>query len=425
MLRNAVAHGIEEPEDRAAAGKPEAGTISVSLDREGADVVIRVIDDGGGMELESIRRKAIANGLMEENSGLTDREVMQFVLESGFSTAETVTQIAGRGVGMDVVNAEIKQLGGSLEIDSVSGDGTRFTIRLPFTLALNQAILCQAGDEVYAIPLSSIEGVVRMDRETLQSHFQAGEGTSYEYAGVEYAVRSLSSLLGTPSTQIPSENAQVPLLLLQAGEHRLAVQVDGVIGSRDIVVKSVGSQVSTVPGIFGATILADGRVVLILDLSSLLRFGAVGATAVASEAESEAIAPEPTRAASQQPTVMVVDDSITMRKVATRLLERNGMEVVTAKDGVDAVTTLQDRVPDAMLLDIEMPRMDGYELATHMRNEDQLRDVPIIMITSRGGEKHKQRAFDIGVDRYLGKPYQESDLIETLQELLEVGSAGA
>ncbi len=415
MLRNAVAHGIEEPSARAKAGKSDSGQIIISLDREGADVVIRVQDDGAGMNLQAIRRKALDRGLLREDQTLTDREIMQFVLEQGFSTAETVTQISGRGVGMDVVNAEIKQLGGVLEIDSMAGQGSRFTVRLPFTLAMNQALLCSAAEQAYAIPLSSIDGVVRLTRDQLETYFQQGDEARYHYAGQDYRVISLSTLLGTGEPNLAALGRRVPVVLVQTGDHRLAIQVDGLMGSREIVVKSVGPQISAVPGIFGATILADGRVVLILDVSSLARLGA--ATPEAEELIAAARAEE--LALSDEPTIMVVDDSITMRKVATRLLERNHMRVVTAKDGVDAVAKLQETLPHAMLLDIEMPRMDGYELATHMRNDERLRHVPIIMITSRTGEKHRERAMDIGVNRYIGKPYQESDLLENLRELLE------
>ncbi len=417
MLRNAVAHGIETPANREASGKPKTGTIRIDVSREGADVVLRVGDDGVGMNLVAIRDRALDRGLMKPDAVLSDREIVQFVLEPGFSTASQVTQIAGRGVGMDVVNAEIKQLGGSLEIDSTYGEGTCFTVRLPFTLALNQALLCQAADEAYAIPLSSIEGVVRAEHGFLRRALQSREQAYYEYAGERYELLSLANLLGAGDVHTPDDRALAPLILVQAGEHRVALHVDGLIGSRDIVVKSLGPQISGIPGIFGATILADGRVVLILDVGALMRYRGrelEGAAAQHSDAERR-----------ERALVMVVDDSITMRKVATRLLERNGMDVITAKDGVDAVTRLQEGVPDAVLLDIEMPRMDGYEFAAHMRNEPALREVPIVMITSRTGEKHRQRAMDIGVDRYLGKPYQEGELLQALQELLEAGRVPA
>ena len=418
MLRNAVAHGIESPEARSAAGKPEAGQIQLALDREGAEVVLRVSDDGAGMNLDAIREKARERGLLRDERELTDRETMQFVLAQGFSTAQEVTQVAGRGVGMDVVNAEIKQLGGSLEIDSEAGRGTRFTVRLPFTLAMNQALLCTSGEQAYAIPLTSIDGVVRVTRDQMETYLAQGDGARYHYAGQDYQVTALSLMLGEGEPNLTGQGGRIPLVLLQSGDHRLALQVEGLIGSREIVVKSVGPQISNVPGIYGATILADGRVVLILEMSALMRQGAAAHVQDDAAEPVSPVAGEEADDTDEAPTVMVVDDSITMRKVATRLLERNNMQVLTASDGVDAVAKLQDRVPDAMLLDIEMPRMDGYELATHMRNDTRLQNIPIIMITSRTGEKHRQRAMEIGVDRYLGKPYQEADLLGNLEEVL-------
>ncbi|MDN5872530.1 MAG: response regulator, partial [Nitrococcus sp.] len=370
--------------------------------------------------LDAIRAKAVARGLMKEDAELSDKEIMQFVLEPGFSTAEQVTQIAGRGVGLDVVNAEIKQLGRSLELESQPGVGTQFIARLPFTLALNQALLCQVSEEVYAIPLSSIEGVVRLGKDELLDLYASADNGVYRYAGERYAVRGLADMVGTGVVRRALERPRLPLVLAQAGGQRIALQVDELLGRREIVVKSAGAQISTVPGVLGATILADGRVVFILDIGALIRYEAGANEVLDSEQLS---ATEPSASSRRRPLVMVVDDSITMRKVATRLLQRNDFDVVTAKDGVDAVAALQDVVPNAMLLDIEMPRMDGYELATHMRNDERLRSVPIIVITSRTGEKHRLRAMEIGVDHYLGKPYQESELLATLRGLLAKAQA--
>ena len=423
MLRNAVAHGIEPPEVRREKGKRETGTIRVALHREGSEVVIRMSDDGAGMNVEAIRAKAVERGLIKPDAELSDREIIQFVLETGFSTAGEVTQIAGRGVGMDVVNSEVKQLGGTLSIDSTPGAGTTITIRLPFTLAISQALMVRVGEELYAIPLTSIEGVVRMSQEELQNHY-ANPEQRFEYAGYEYQVRHLGTLLGQERPPFGKGTPRrLPVLLVRSGDQHMAVQVDALLGSREAVVKSVGPQISTVRGVSGATILGDGRVVLILDMAGLLR-NLETMQAALEEAEAEAATREE-EVSERPPLVMVVDDSITVRKVTTRLLERNDMQVITAKDGVDAVGKLQDHVPDIMLLDIEMPRMDGFELATHIRNEPRLRHIPIIMITSRTGEKHRKRAMDIGVDRYLGKPYQEADLLETMKELMEARSAHA
>lgn len=410
MLRNAMAHGIETPEQRIAAGKKPSGVIKVGLYRDGSEVVIRLADDGSGMNIAAIRRKACERGLIAADAAVSDSDVMQFVLETGFSTAEQVSQVAGRGVGMDVVNSEVKQLGGSLHIDSKQGAGTTFTIRLPFTLAISQALLVQVHEEIYAIPLTGIEGIVRMRGDEL-SGYLSDTSARFDYAGYSYPVHNLGEMLGH-SVTVDTTTRRLPVLLVRSGDHRMALQVEGLLGSRETVVKSVGPQISSVRGISGATILGDGRVVLILDLGGLLRSGGVSATM--ERALADAVHPE-----ARQPLAMVVDDSITVRKVTTRLLERNGMQVITAKDGVDAVAKLQEHLPDVMLLDIEMPRMDGFELATHVRNEERLRSIPIIMITSRTGDKHRRRAIEIGVDRYLGKPYQESDLLETINTLVK------
>lgn len=411
MLRNAVAHGLETPERRAEAGKKQTGTIKVSLSRDGSEVVIRLADDGAGMNIAAIRRKARERGLITDDTEVSDTDVMQFVLETGFSTAEQVSQIAGRGVGMDVVNSEVKQLGGSLHIDSRQGAGTTFTIRLPFTLAISQALLVQVHEEIYAIPLTGIEGIVRMRADEL-SGYLGDASARFEYAGFSYPVHNLGTLLGHGVATGAATTKRLPVLLVRSGDHRMALQVEGLLGSRETVVKSVGPQISSIRGISGATILGDGRVILILDLGGLLRSGGVSATI--ERVLADVMHPRP-----QQPLVMVVDDSITVRKVTTRLLERNGMQVITAKDGVDAVAKLQDQLPDVMLLDIEMPRMDGFELATHVRNEARLHAIPIIMITSRTGDKHRRRAMEIGVDRYLGKPYQESELLDTISALVK------
>ncbi|MEM7707051.1 MAG: Hpt domain-containing protein [Pseudomonadota bacterium] len=421
ILRNAVAHGLEGPEDRDRAGKTPEGTIQVNVAREATEVVITVSDDGGGVDHERVRAKAIERGMLKPDAELTDRDLYGFILETGFSTADEVTKVAGRGVGLDVVNSEIKQLGGSLDISSNQGQGTTFTIRLPFTLAVTHAIMVRVGDSTFAVPLTSIQGVVRMQRDEFDRRIEEGE-TSYSYTGEEYQLKELAVLLGLERRE-SADDDMTPVLMSRIGDQRAAIRVDAVLGSREIVVKSVGPQISSIPGIFGATILGDGSVIMILDLGPLVRRGA----ALRLGPDEAAAAPdEPApQEVDRPPTIMVVDDSITMRKVTSRVLQRHAMEVTTAKDGVDAVEQLQDAVPDLMLLDIEMPRMDGFELATHMRNDERLKQVPIIMITSRTGDKHRDRAMEIGVNRYLGKPYQEAELLSNVRELLEeVKAAG-
>jgi chemosensory pili system protein ChpA (sensor histidine kinase/response regulator) len=407
LLRNAIAHGIETPEQRRRAGKQPRGLIILAQVREGSEVVMRIIDDGAGINLDRVRQKAIERGLMKADAGLSDKEVVHFILESGFSTAETLTQVAGRGVGMDVVNSEIKQLGGLLEIDTRQGEGTTFTIRLPLTLSVSRALLVQAGEETYAVPMTSIQGIERLDDGQL-AQLLAVEYPTYTRLGQEYELLPLAATLGMPTVATAGEAGKRPLLFAHSGDHYVAWAADNLLGSREIVVKSLGPQLSKLRGLSGATILGDGSVALILDLPLLARLGlAQRSTATVEVAAS-----------SEQPLVMVVDDSITVRKVTSRLLERNDMRPVTAKDGLDAIAQLEDVMPDVMLLDIEMPRMDGYELATHIRNTERLRHIPIIMITSRSGEKHRQRAMEIGVDFYMSKPYQETELLDNIRKLM-------
>jgi chemosensory pili system protein ChpA (sensor histidine kinase/response regulator) len=333
------------------------------------------------------------------------------VLEAGFSTAETVSRLSGRGVGMDVVYSEIRQLGGTLQIKSIEGKGSEFIIRLPFTLAVTQAVFVKIGDTSFAVPIASVQGVGRIARADLEKQL-ATDNPVFNYAGEDYAIHDLGTLIGHAPAKA-QDSLQMPLLLARSGDLRTAISIDQVMGSREIVVKPVGPQVNSVPGIFGATIMGDGRVVVILDVAPLVR----RQSAIVRDI-TPVIPAAPVAAARRVPVVMVVDDSITMRKVTGRVLERNNMEVLTAKDGVDAVEKMAERVPDLVLLDIEMPRMDGYEVAQNMKSDPRLKDVPIIMITSRTGDKHRQRAMDIGVDRYLGKPYQEPELMRNVFEML-------
>jgi chemosensory pili system protein ChpA (sensor histidine kinase/response regulator) len=417
MLRNAVAHGLETPADRKKAKKPEEGTVRIQVMREGSEVVLKVSDDGRGLDKEAIRRKAIERGLLKADAEVSDQALYAYILETGFSTAQTVSRLAGRGVGMDVVYSEIRQLGGSLSIDSQQGKGSTFTIRLPFTLAVTQAVFVKIGETSYAVPIASVQGVGRMSRAELEKQL-ASESPTFVYAGESYAIHDLGTLIGHAPAKA-QDSLQMPLLLARSGDLRAAITIDQVLGSREIVVKPVGPQVNSIPGIFGATIMGDGRVVVILDVAPLVRRQA------AIDRSVEPAAPAPAIVAQRVPVVMVVDDSITMRKVSGRVLERHGMEVMTAKDGVDAIEKMAERIPDLMLLDIEMPRMDGYELAQNMKSDPRMKDVPIIMITSRTGEKHRQRAFDIGVNRYLGKPYQEVELMRNVFEMLGMEPAHA
>ncbi|MCQ3829181.1 Hpt domain-containing protein [Microbulbifer elongatus] len=416
MLRNAVDHGIESPQERLDAGKPERGRIAVAVAREGSEVVLTISDDGAGINLMRVREKAIESGLMRPDAELSNSEIMQFILQAGFSTADQVTQISGRGVGMDVVSAEIKQIGGSVTIDSQAGAGTEFVVRLPFTVSVNRALMVRVGDDLFALPLNTIEGIVRLSPFELE-HYYRSPDARFEYAGEPYQVNYFGSLLqSSAKPRLAVEDMQMPVLLVRSDNTAMALQVDAILGSREIVVKSLGPQFATVQGVSGATVTGDGTVVVILDAHALLRKH----SALLARPETPMLEEIPEVSAREEPEtqklVMVVDDSVTVRKVTTRFLEREGFRVITAKDGQDAIIQLQDVIPDVMLLDIEMPRMDGFEVARNIRSSSRLRDIPIIMITSRTGKKHRDHALSLGVNHYLGKPYQEEVLLEAIHD---------
>ncbi len=415
MIRNAMVHGIEK--NRKKVKKSEQGQIEIELSREATEVVITVKDDGAGIDTKVLKKKAIERGIIEKDDELSDHDIAQLITHSGLSAANKVSKLAGRGVGMDVVNNEIKRLGGSIEIISLKGEGTTFVIRLPYTLALTQAIIVQIADHRYAIPASGVQGLIRMNIDEFRRRILEGD-LGYDYAGEQYQVQELNKLLSVDSEAMVEGN-QVPLVMIKSGDQGVALRVDQTYGGREVVVKSVGTQVASVPGIFGATILGDGAVVLILDIIPMHR--AYIQKLEKLEADGVELVEEVEE--DRMTTIMVVDDSITMRRAGERMLARNDFEVMTAKDGLDALNKLQEQKPDLMLLDIEMPRMDGFELATNMKASERFKDIPIIMITSRTGQKHKDRAKEIGVERYLGKPYQEIDLLENINDLLQLEDA--
>jgi chemosensory pili system protein ChpA (sensor histidine kinase/response regulator) len=406
MLRNAVDHGIESTMVRRSFGKTVPGRIDLRLSREGGDIVIEIADDGVGIDIETVRAKAMERGMLRPDANLSDDEVLDFVLAPGFSTAKSLTQISGRGVGLDVVNNEVNALGGSIGIYSAPGKGTRFVLRVPFTVSVNRALMVTVGDDQYAIPLNTIEGIVLVDNSELQAIYSS-ENKLFEYAGLTYRVRYLGRYLGRELPKVTGRGG-VPLVLVRSGELSMAVAVDGVQGSREIVVKSLGPQFAGVGGISGATILGDGSVVVILDLLALIRTQGRDALGSVTRDVTNHV---------HTRCVMVVDDSVTVRKVTTRLLERQGMDVIVAKDGVEAMSLLGERTPDIMLLDIEMPRMDGFEVARQMRHDPRIAGIPIIMISSRTGAKHKEHALSLGIDRFLGKPFQENELLAAIDEL--------
>jgi len=403
MLRNALSHGLEMPAARAAAGKPEAGRLSVSLRQEGNEIALVVSDDGAGLDLDRLRRKAEDKGLLQAGQEVAEAELMQLIFVSGLSTAEAVTELSGRGIGMDVVRNEIAAIGGRVDIASERGRGTTFTIYLPLTLAVTQAVLVRAGGGVLAVSAAMVEQVLRLKAEALAERYAA---QSVEFQDRRYPLYGLAQLLGAgAATATATVQTYNSVLLLRSGVQRIALHVDEMLGQHEIVVKNIGPQLARVPGAAGATVLADGSIVLIVNPVQLVQH----ARAASERAASPAAAP--VAVAPPAPTVMVVDDSLTVRKITGRLLEREGYQVLTAKDGLDALAQMKDALPDVMLVDIEMPRMDGFDLVRNIRADARLRDLPVIMITSRIAQKHRDHATELGVDHYLGKPYSEEDLM--------------
>lgn len=410
MLRNAISHGIEKREVRQNAGKAEMGEVSLSFRQEGNEVIVSLTDDGAGLNLQRIRERAIESNLIARGEHIDDGQLAQLILLPGFSTATQISQISGRGVGMDVVKSEITSLGGRVEIASHSGKGTQITLYIPLTLAVTKALLVRVGKRSYAIPSAMIEQVLDLKDEALNQAHQAGKA---EWQGESYPLMFLAHLLGDTKA-LPEERRQHWVLLLHSGTRRIAVQVDELQGNHEIVVKNIGAQLARVVGINGATVLGDGKVVLIINPVALSARAPL-IRSVSADMSGAAIA-QPTETSAHTPTVMVVDDSLTVRKITGRLLAREGYHVLTAKDGVDALEQLVETEPDVMLVDIEMPRMDGFDLTRHIRADKRLHHIPIIMITSRTAEKHRNYAFEIGVNHFLGKPYQEEELLALIAQ---------
>jgi len=418
MIRNAVDHGIESEQQRKEAGKPETGSIAITTYRQGGDIVIHLADDGCGLDVERIRQIAVEKELMSEDASLSEHEIAQFIFHPGFSTSDAVSQISGRGVGLDVVHSEVRQCGGTVDIETSAGRGAQFTIVLPFTLSVNRALMINVTGDHYALSLNSIDGVHFMSSSAIEEAMQ--DGGVISYAGSQYELCYLGTLLD-PEISRRSDNldTEAALVLFHSDNRRFAVQVDEIVGTREIVVKTLGRQFSGVPGLGGATILSDGQVVVIIDLNELARvaFADLPRISQTDKPPAQAIS-----SIDLAPSILVVDDSVTVRKVTSRILRRQGYRVLTAKDGIEALKAMQEEIPAVILLDIEMPRMDGFEVATRVRASQDLKHIPIVMITSRTGDKHRQRAMELGVDQYMGKPYQEEQLLETLNQLLTVQS---
>ncbi|HEY0956564.1 MAG TPA: Hpt domain-containing protein [Roseateles sp.] len=419
LLRNSVAHGIEAPDVRASVGKDPTGTLRIELSQHGNEVLLNFSDDGAGLNLARIRERGLQLGLISADAEPDEAQLRRLIFAPGFSTASQVTELSGRGIGMDVVRAEVGTLGGSIETTSTTGQGTSFLLRLPLTTALTQVVLLKSGDQVVAVPAALMESVQRVPVEAVEAAYATGK---LQHGGAELPFYWLGGLLGQAGRG-HTHGRHAPVVLVRSAQAALALHVDEVVGNQEVVVKNLGAQLNRVPGLAGISLLASGEVALIYNVVALADWYGADAQArlAALQAQAEGGAALPVAPAAdevaQAPLVLVVDDSLTVRRVTQRLLERVGLRVLLAKDGLDAMEKLAgDELPSVVLSDIEMPRMDGFDLVRNMRADARLAGLPVIMITSRIAQKHRDYAAQLGVDHYLGKPYDEEHLLGLIQQ---------
>jgi len=422
LLRNCVVHGIESRQGRAEAGKDPVGLITVHLRHEGNDVSVDFSDDGAGLDLRRIREKALSLGLVAPGQSLDDEEAANLIFMPGFTTAAQITELAGRGIGMDVVRAEVNALGGRIETSTVSGKGTHFKLVLPLTTAVTQVVMIRAGHLTVGVPANVVETVRRVSDKELQQAYNSG---TLDVAGEAVPFFWSGALLQASHHSSEAPAKTTPLVVFRSAAQRMALHVDEVLGNQEVVVKNLGPQLSRLPGLSGMSVLASGAVVLIYNPVALASvYGEQARAWSADRAEPhvlEALGDVAVKAAAvmpaapQIPLILVVDDSITVRRVTQRLLQREGYRVSMAADGLQALERLQEELPAVVLSDIEMPRMDGFDLARNIRADGRLNGLPIIMITSRIAEKHREHAKELGVDHYLGKPYSEEELMSLVR----------
>jgi chemosensory pili system protein ChpA (sensor histidine kinase/response regulator) len=419
LLRNCVAHGIEDPAVRTAAGKDPAGTIVVGLHHEGNDVSVEFRDDGAGLNLARIRDKAREQGMIAPGQEVSDAEAAQLIFMPGFSTASQVTELAGRGIGMDVVRAEVNALGGRIETSTAAGQGTSFKLVLPLTTAVTQVVMIRAGNLSIGVPANLIEIVRRATAKEVEQAYNSG---TFEFGGETLPFHWCGALLQSSTRSTEPVTKTLPVVIFRSAAQRIAVHVDEILGNQEVVVKNLGPQLARLPGLAGMTLLASGAVVLIYNPVALSTvYGEQARKLSADSAQPEVLeqSAQPAKpavpAVPQIPLVLVVDDSITVRRVTQRLLQREGYRVALAADGLQALERLTEELPAVVLSDIEMPRMDGFDLARNIRADARTKDLPIVMITSRIAEKHREHAKELGVDHYLGKPYSEEELLSLVK----------
>lgn len=407
ILRNAVSHGIEAPDTRKLLGKPESGLIKVLFTQEENFVLLTVSDDGRGIQVSDLRETAVRNNFVtqEKLATMSDSEVMELVFLPGLSTSTEVSEVSGRGVGMNIVKESLARHQGTIAVASDLKRGTTFTLKLPVALSVTRAIPVRAGREIYALPLNLVKQVVEISYQELE---EAKKENVISIEGKLYSLSHLNDLTNIPHSHVSKDTPNSVLLLRSGGELR-AVVVEELLPPQEIVLKPLCFPLEKQPGFLGASILGNGRVVPVLDLDHLLKPSVRQAVVEAKPKVRSEI------------SVMVVDDSPSVRRIMTAVINGAGWEVITAKDGIEAFELLQNGgdLPHVVLTDVEMPRMDGYELLATLKRTDDLRKIPVIMITSRAGEKHRRKALDLGVSDYVTKPYEDSSLLATIKRLAE------
>ncbi|WP_207682281.1 hybrid sensor histidine kinase/response regulator [Desulfonema magnum] len=421
IVRNASDHGIESPEIRRNLGKPLFGTVKLSALREGNQVVIRVADDGGGLNYESLRMAARKAGLSDNVNEMSEDELANLIFQPGFSTREKISEISGRGIGMDVVKENINELKGVIRVASWKDKGTQFTIRIPLTLAVVKALLFTAGGQTFAVALNEIKEILRIDPRNITHEIEKVVKIGDEILPLYYLTRVLNMVKedaeksfynDTPEGGLGiSTRSDHPLVLVaESGGRRGVIVIGTLIGQREIVIKSTGSHLRYVKGVSGVTILGDGSVVPILNVEEILQ-------TQMTEISAETMTSMENLMTEKPPEIMVVDDSVSIRQVVSRLMKDQGWKVVTAKDGIDALEKLRNSRPDMIVLDIEMPRMNGYEFLSVIRVQPAYENIPVVMLTSRTAAKHRDKAISLGVKGFVIKPYNDNEFIELVLKL--------
>ncbi len=437
LLRNCVAHGIESAQVRTKAGKDGSGQITISLHQEGNDISVEFRDDGAGLDLGRIRERATAQGLLAHDKPLDDSEAANLIFTPGFTTATQVTELSGRGIGMDVVRSEVVALGGRIETSTSTGQGTSFKLVMPLTTAVTQVVMLRIGSLSVGVPANLVETVRRASPKELQAAYNMG---TFDVAGEALPFFWAGALLQHSTASDQPQGKTIAVVVFRSAAQRIVAHVDEVLGNQEVVVKNLGPQLSRLPGMAGMSVLASGAVALIYNPVALAAvYGAQARAMSADKAESHILGDVVTDvvardltgdatpvvplvpanpksvSAPQVPLVLVVDDSITVRRVTQRLLVREGYRVALAADGLQALERLAEELPSVVLSDIEMPRMDGFDLVRNMKADPRWAKLPVITITSRIAEKHREHAMSLGVDHYLGKPYSEEELLSLIR----------